>query len=79
MDGAVVCKDTGVTGSVRSVTSWNHTAGGLMHADPLSSQLTTINTKVRLKFDLTFQFTDAGYSTRANMIKSIVFYLEEVH
>jgi hypothetical protein len=79
MDGAIVCASTGVSGVVRTVTSWNHTVAGVLHADPLVGQAVTVNTTQRLKFNLTFQFSDATVATRANMIKSIIFYLEDIH
>lgn len=79
MDGAIVCASVGVSGTVRTVTSWNHGASGIMHCDPLVGQAVTLNTTIRQKFDLTVKFSDATFATRANMIKSIIFYLEEIH
>lgn len=79
MDGAIVCAATGASGTVRTVTSWNHTVGGVMHSDPLVGAAVTVNTTIRQKFDLTFQFSDASIATRANMIKSVIFYLEDIH
>ena len=78
MDGAVVCATTGVSGTVRTVTSWNHGVSGVQHTDPLVGIAKTVNTTIKQRFNLTFQFSDATTATRANKINSIIFYLEEI-
>jgi hypothetical protein len=80
MDGALICSDTGATGSIKNVTSFNHliSSGGqnVMHGDAMYSLGTTVNTTIKLKPNLTAQFSLADV---ANKIRSIVFYLEEIH
>jgi hypothetical protein len=80
MDGAVVCQAVGSSGRVVSVSNWLHSRGtGAYDSDPIYTLGTTINTTIAQKFDLTWQFSDATVATRANKIKSIIFYLEEIH
>ena len=80
MDGAIVCRDTGTTGSVICVTNFIHQvesgATDEIHGASMFTLGTTINTKIKQRFDLKFRFTTADVD---NKIRSIVFCLEEVH
>jgi hypothetical protein len=80
MDGAIVCRTAGVSGSVMSNTDFNHSvlSGGAetIHSVPAYTLGTTVNTTIKQRFGFTAQF---GTADAANKIRSIIFYLEEIH
>lgn len=78
ISGIVSAIDTGTTGKMRLTTAWQHAIAGVLHSDRMTTidAGATVNTKIKQKPDITFQFGTADVD---NKIRSTQFIIEELH